>query len=523
MKGWMLLLTLQFLCFSANAKLIQILHTNDIHSFFEYADHDKSRGGYAALKTLIDKHKSIANDKGIPSLVVDAGDFMEGHGFYMADYGRKSFEMHNKIGYDVVTIGNHDYLMGTDSLDELLGDVNPSFAYLGANLWAEERYENINEFIKPFHEFEIDGMKIGFLGLTTDEIVFKWRMHNGGIERPYKIGKKVAKKLKERGNDIVIALTHLGFKSDKKLVKKAEDIDLVIGGHSHESLFEPFWQKNKKGKKIPIVQAGKHAEHMGKLIIDVDKSGDHKIISYELIPIYKTEHDDEEIKEFTKEARLDLEDTYGKEWLYEKVGFSDLKKDKKSQKIWNFFITDAVKESVKSEISIHTPSMSGSNYPIGEINRFDIMNSHPRWFEFDDEEGWAIYRAKLPGFLVKPLFKIVMNFGLPLTFTGVEFKWKKKILGKGHKVSKIKINGKRMKLFKMYEFALPEGIIRGARGLFSFADILFKKTHRTSKSVFQAIEEKLSNNDKLDSEYLENNNKLNGERVYRTYFPGRER
>ena len=94
---------------------------------------------------------------------MDAGDFSEGHIYYLADRGRTTFQIHGSVGFDVSVIGNHDYLMGAKDLDVILRDVNMSFELLGANFHTSPKYVNIKEKMKPYWETEIDGVKIGVL------------------------------------------------------------------------------------------------------------------------------------------------------------------------------------------------------------------------------------------------------------------------------------------------------------------------------------------------------------------------
>ena len=122
--------SLAFYQMSAEAKLFQILHTNDTHSFLDNSTHAKNRGGVARLKSLIDFYKDKMRSEGVSTLTLDAGDFTEGNVYYLAEGGKKSFNIHNNIGYDVVTIGNHDYLMGAKDLDNILGEVDLNFSFL---------------------------------------------------------------------------------------------------------------------------------------------------------------------------------------------------------------------------------------------------------------------------------------------------------------------------------------------------------------------------------------------------------
>ena len=90
-KRFALLLTLSFNFTTVEAKLVQILHTNDTHSFMEGSSHSGKKGGSAKLKSLIDLYKAKSQKEGITNLVFDAGDCLEGNIYYMADRGMKSF------------------------------------------------------------------------------------------------------------------------------------------------------------------------------------------------------------------------------------------------------------------------------------------------------------------------------------------------------------------------------------------------------------------------------------------------
>ena len=516
-----------FLSLNAHSELIQILHTNDIHSYFDGIDHDKLKGGYANIKYMINKYKEKANNEGIKSLVVDAGDFMEGTLFYMSDYGLKSFEMHNKMGYDIAVVGNHDFLMGTDDLNKLLGMIDLNFSYLSGNLSADKKYKNINNKIKSHKIVKVGNHKVAIMGLTTSDIVYSWRLYNGKISNPIKFGDKLSKKLKkEEGVDAVIALTHIGFNSDKKLAKKASDIDLVIGGHSHDALFRPYYQKSKGGKKIPIVQAGHHGEYLGRLLIDVSDKG-VKVVEYELLPVNHSEFADQEVLELVDQSYQDLYQLYGQEFLSEEISESYLSADSKEAKsIWSFFTADAMRESLDADMSVQQENMSGPNYPVGSITNFDLMNAHPRWFDFNDIMGWKVYKAEVSGFLLKILFKTVMNLGLPLSISGVTFDWYKNPWGK-YRVKNLKIKGKRIKFFKNYTLALPEGIVRGGLAISPLIGLILKKSERTSIDVMDAIKWKLEREGGVGDDYFKREDlkvkSIGSTPVDRTYFPGRAR
>jgi 2',3'-cyclic-nucleotide 2'-phosphodiesterase (5'-nucleotidase family) len=509
--------------FPSFSKLIQILHTNDVHSYAYHMDHNTNQGGYDALKFLVDKYRDEASRKGIETIVLDAGDFTEGNIFYMAGKGGKSFLVQDMIGYDAITMGNHDYLMGTDILDDILKKTNPKFSLLGANIKVDKKFKNIQSHLAPFIEKKFDDIKIGILGVTSKEYVFEWRLHGGKVKSPYKIANQYASLLKERGNDLVIGLTHIGFNSDKKLAKQSTDIDLIIGGHSHHLLEKPFYSSNKKGELLPIFQAGHHGAYMGKLLINVEKGQKYSLISYQMIPIVR-ENVDDEMANFLNQSKEDVAGLYGKEWLEEIVAFSELEPlaGEKNRDIWGYYVADTMRKSIGADIGLNVSGMTGENYPVGPISRADIFKGFPRVFDLEDIYGWHIYQTNVRGYLLHMAINTVMEFGLPLYFSGIDFKFKKKNGKNGVKAYDFRIKGKKINPFKSYTLAVPEGIIRGAMAISPLTKLLFQRSRKTPALIWNALEINLKEDKILAPDYLELSNFTGDGGESRTMYKGLE-
>ena len=490
MQAKILLICVLFLLqFNAEAKLFQILHTNDTHSFLDSSSHDKDRGGMARLKSLMDFYKDKMKSEGVETLTLDAGDFTEGNIYYMADAGKKSFIVQDNMGYDVVAMGNHDYLMGSQDLEKMLSEIDLSFSFVAANVTINPLYKNIKATVVPFKEITLNGIKFGIFGLTTNEIFYNWRFDGAVITNPIKSGLKYEDILRKRNNDVIIGLTHIGYLEDMKLGLKSKEVDLIIGGHSHTALFKPIYVKNVNDKLVPIVQAGQHTEYLGRIIIDVEKDRPMKIISYELVPV-KYEATDSQMNALVEEAGNDLDNLYGKEWLDQEVGYSDLKSDDShGDKKWAYFITDTMKEKSNADIAIHTPAMNGDDFPVGKVTRKDIINSMPRVFDLTDKYGWSIYTAKIKGIWLKILFEALARFGQPLTFSGITMQYIKTPIG--IKIHQVLVNGIPINPFKSYTVAFTEGIIRGAEGVSKYTTAILRSPRKTPFKIWAAMEEKL--------------------------------
>ncbi|MDD4973010.1 MAG: bifunctional UDP-sugar hydrolase/5'-nucleotidase [Bacteriovorax sp.] len=470
-----------FISFSLNAKVIQILHTNDTHSYLSHSTHNINQGGMARLKALIDQYKEEASQNNIKSIVLDAGDFLEGNVYYLADQGKKSFQIHNEIGYDVTTLGNHDYLMGTEKLDQLVASTELNFSFLASNVFINNKFHALKNKLAPYAELNVDGIKIGIIGLTTDEILYKWSLNDCEITSPIKAAQFYEDELKNRGNDAVIALTHLGVLNDLKLVKETSKIDLIVGGHSHTALFEPVYGKNKNGKNIPVVQAGMHTEYLGRILVDIEKGKPFKILKYELITVQNTTTDPE-IAGLVNDAQNDLEAAFGKDKLNEILGVSLLNpSDKEGMMKWAYFIADTLKESADADISIHSPAMNSENFPTGAFTRLDLFNSIPRIFNPKDMGGWKIFTAEVKGIWIKALIEIQKKISEQIVFSGL----------KEDKDGKITINGQKINPFKNYKVAFTEGMIKGAGGISAKSFVILKNPIETKIKIWNALERKI--------------------------------
>ena len=551
-KLWTFLCVLMgsLLTFSVQAKLVQILHTNDLHSYLESTIKDPNRGGYATLKGLIDKERQKALEKGIPTLVLDAGDFLEGNLFFLSGGGKQVMKVMNHMGYDAVVLGNHDWLMGTRQMDNYLKEVNPTFPLLAANFSAKDDFTVIQKTLKPQKTFSVDGTKISVLGLTTGELFYRWANDQGKISSPIRAGKKWAKKLKKDGSDFVIALTHLGLDIDKELAKKA-DVDLVVGGHSHTALYKPVFvdkkarksrdkdkdkneneDKKNDRKLIPIVQAGSHGQYLGRLIIDLKKgSGKEpntlKVVSYKLLPVLKKRiRPNLKVDIEVKRSKRKLENEFGKDWLFGEIGYSDRNLEVSSNHLTPLgaYLVGVMRERIGADVGLDSPAFFGKVLPKGPLSRASIFNIYPRIFGLQDRYGWHIWKAKVKGSVLKNFIKFTMSSKMPVLFSGVQFdivdkddvtltpkelikkldeiNWGKTKDLKGtdflmfgfdkkFKLKNFKINGEKLERGKYYKVALSEGFAAGALGTTSVVKLFLKDMEPTPFTMWDTLSESI--------------------------------
>lgn len=409
-------LTLSPLC---EAKLIQIIHTNDLHSYF--AGYTNGTGGYARVMTKIRQLREEARAKGIEVLQLDAGDWGEGTSFFLSDNGSDSVKALEMLGAEVAVIGNHDFQLGGRSLASQLRRAGVSTTFVGANIQSSE----LGGVVVPYADVEKNDISIRVIGLTTSEIYFQYSIRPGKILPPLSIGEREARKGKETGKELVIALTHIGFRQDKWLARTSESIDVIVGGHSHMRLNSIQWEKNKIGKRIPIVQAWAHGLAVGSLLLDVDeKGGVVKVVDYKLHEVSLPLASDKDMEEFVEDSLSKRNANLQFEWnevigetLTPMTGYkAGHSVNKKS--CWGYHMATAAKEASGSSVGVHISAFEGVWKPAGRVTYADIADNFPHLRKFGDQ-GWEIATITLPGWKVKTLLYLIKKFDFGVTASGL--------------------------------------------------------------------------------------------------------
>ncbi len=244
---------------AATARLL-ILHTNDLH--------DHVRPGYEGVGGLPYVAGYVAQVRAGRSdvLLLDAGDVAEkGDLFAFKTHSVATYEALRRIGYDAVTLGNHDNDQGLDWLRRYENAMGRPFVCLnrvdpaGKSIFA------------PARIVERNGVKIGIIGMITPQDEGTLNLEESG----QRLGIE-AERL-DREVDLVIALCHLGSRAATEWARRAPAVDIFVTGHSHEALRAPIVLADRG---TILVQAGSNARFVGRLEIEIDLATE-KIISHQ--------------------------------------------------------------------------------------------------------------------------------------------------------------------------------------------------------------------------------------------------
>lgn len=262
---------------------LTILYTNDLHSRIEpFPSNDPkyaNMGGFARRAAIVEQEK-LKNDA---VLLLDAGDVFQGTPYFNLYQGELEYKLMSMMGYDATTIGNHDFDLSIENIEKQMP--HAKFSFINCNYDFSNTC--LNNKIAPYKIFTKKGIKIGVLGygIELDGLVDKKMYKETIYNDPLPIANATAKLLKhDLGCDYVIALSHLGFKyeekkiSDMSMAPLTENIDLIIGGHSHTFLEHPVKIANRVGKEVFVTQVGWAGIWLGK--IDVFFSHNKKKITH---------------------------------------------------------------------------------------------------------------------------------------------------------------------------------------------------------------------------------------------------
>lgn len=452
--------------FASHAKRLHIIHTNDLHSYFKgYKD---GRGGYAKLKTKIEALRAQSASEGIEVLQLDAGDFGEGTSFFLSKEGSASVEALGMLGTDISVIGNHDHMLGGKVLGEQIRKANVKTKFVSANLVATPEM-NLKGIVHPHADITKAESRIRVIGLSTAEAHFQYPLLPGFILPAVATGNELANKARQEGKDIIIALTHIGQSSDVELAKKSSEIDLIVGGHSHDRLEEVRYEKNKNGKLIPIVQAGAHGLVVGDLLIDIKGPGQIEVIRYKLHEIEAPLDEDSEMASFVQDAAEDRNQYFGGRWdevigetLIPLSGYRN-GISPSGTSCWGEHMAKMSQIASNADLSLHLTQFEGMALDPGPITFGDMIENFPHFRNYGDP-GWEISTITVNGKALKVILKAIINlkqFGV--NFYGMDYKLFKipsfiPLLGGKQYAFGLRVKGKKIDNKASYTIAFPSEV-----------------------------------------------------------------
>lgn len=251
----------------APKRTLTILHTNDTHSHMEpiRSGEHAGLGGVLERAAYIDSVRKADGAENV--LLLHGGDFSQGTTYFSEFRGKVENEVMNALGYDAVTLGNHEFDNGLEALGERLASLNCPVVVCNYDFSPFEA----GKYIKPYVVVEKAGMKIGIIGATCNlKDVVSAEIVNRLPEFDFVETVQKYVDLLRPDCDLIVLLTHLGYTphlpgntTDPIMAAATRGVDIIVGGHSHTFMDEPDWVPNLDGQPVPVVQAGEWGVNMG--------------------------------------------------------------------------------------------------------------------------------------------------------------------------------------------------------------------------------------------------------------------
>jgi 5'-nucleotidase len=372
---------------------LTILHTNDTHSHllpFSYADADarepelqglgtyRDIGGIARRATLVRQIREKLRRRGTTVWLVDAGDYSDGTPFSIEYQGEADVGAMNATGYDLGTLGNHEFINSAAQLRKLISLTR--YQLVCANAIDRQTGQPI---VPRYVIRTIGDLRLGIFGLAARESG-TYRAGKEGIDvaDEFETARQVTAELRPKV-DILIAISHAGEKADLALGAQIPQIDVIIGGHSHSRLPSGnlVWHSDDLRRSdvngTVIVQAHQWGGELGRLdlLFARDEQGTWHVDRYRsrLIPITAAIPEDENVAAVVERFWKPISSRYGEVIGHAAGEFSTRGNDRAEYHL----VDDALRESTGADFALG--NLGGVRAPLlrGDITRGDMVTLDP--------------------------------------------------------------------------------------------------------------------------------------------------
>lgn len=302
------------------------------------------------------------------ALYLDTGDLFKGNPVVDIPHGEPMIDLMNDAGLDAMAVGNLDFDYGQEQFARNME--NSRFPWLSANMEVADTSIPIKQ-PQPFAVFEMDGVKVGVLGLTPAPPETR-RSGIAGLQfRDYASTVERYASLREEA-DIVIALTHIGIEEDRRLAERFDWFDLIVSGDSGDPSGGP-----ETVNGTPIVKTGADLQYIGRVTLELDRAtGKTKLADSRLQPAAELKETDTAVQDKVEAYKKELEDTLNEVIGRTANGLSAEGLFEKDVPLGNFW-TDAMRDAYNAEIAFANNGGIRNQIAPGDITVGDIYKIEP--------------------------------------------------------------------------------------------------------------------------------------------------
>ncbi|WP_171051634.1 bifunctional metallophosphatase/5'-nucleotidase [Alteribacter natronophilus] len=437
-----------------NFERVTIVSTNDVHGRISYNPEDGELG-MAKIAAIANRARARNDD----TYVFDAGDTFHGTTAVNLGRGETAVALMNRVPYDAMTPGNHDFNYGTERLRELIGLA--SFPVLSANTVEKE---NKRPFSSPYMTFDAHGKTFAVIGVTTQTTVGSTDPENVKdvlFLDEIETAKRYADELRKSADHIIV-LSHSGIAKDKQIAEQVDGIDLIVGGHSHTAIEKPLLHHGTY-----LTQSAGHGRAVSVADL-VFFEGDLVGMSGSLVRDHPGIEPDKAMEALVEEEKVEWA-----EMLDEVIAVFDQELEggrtavRTRQTSFGTLITDAFRVETGAEAAFTNGGNIRAGLPEGPVTRRDLLNALP----FAN----TVVVLELSGSDVeKTLEQSVSQFpgesGGFLQVSGIDYSFNAK-KPPGSRIADVRIAGEPLVPDKMYTIATNSYLANGGNGYKWLADL----------------------------------------------------
>lgn len=455
---------------------VTIGHTNDVHGNIEEDGYNK-KFGYAKMATLINQWREENEN----FLLLDAGDTFQGTIFVNQFQGESILPILNKLDYDVMAAGNHEFDFGYKQLLKLKEQLD--YPMISANVFKPDG----TELLIPVHYQEVAGKKYAFVGFVAEDtpvLTHPDNVEGLTFKSPVTVAKTLIPKVQEEVDHVVV-VSHVGLTVDREIAAAVDGIDLIVGGHSHTPVDKPEYVNGTY-----IVQDWEYGKSLGRA--DLYYYNDELVGFTGGLKEYDASvKADPEIAKMVEEITAQVD-----EKMKEVISSTDQKLVGDRQFIRSQetnlgnLITDAMYQKTQGiaghEADVVLTNSGGIRADIneGEITKLDLYNVLP----FGNTlTTFDVTGAELKAALENGVSKISEGAGRFPQISGMSFKYDV-TKPAGERVTEVLVGGEALDEGATYKLATNSFVAAGGDGYAMFKD---KDAFNTGYTVYDVVEEYL--------------------------------
>ena len=385
----------------AQSDTLTIVHVNDTHSNLAPSG---MIGGIARAATVIGEARMT--DPNV--LVLHAGDLFIGDLFFNVFFGVAELQMMHALGFDAMTVGNHEFDLTPAVLQQSLDSsfTHGGFPLLSANLILEDpAVQSLKHYIQPYTIIQKGEIKVGIFGMTTPETnMFSLPAPAVVDTSIMQIAAAMIDTLNTQNCDVIICLSHLGFALDQLVAANIPGIDVIVGGHDHYVFDAPVEVPHPGGGITWLVQAEGFYKRVGKLQITVT-AGNISLLGYQSIPLDYLVPQEATTEQMVNTLIAEIEQIYGPVFSqsvesangdFKEIADSLLYHGYKDTPIGNL-VCDAFRAYTGTDIAIEPGGSTAQPLKSGNIYGFDIFRVVGYGFNTDNGLGFRLVTFDISG------------------------------------------------------------------------------------------------------------------------------